>query len=114
MDDSLKRLSHFQVVFVLLVLGLTAYAPVLQVGFLWDDHVLIEENPYIRSWSLDNLRHDFSTTVSNGIGDAGYLRPAVTWSNRLDYSMWKLHPSGYHATSLALHLGNTLLLYELL
>src|SRR5947207_12053341 len=114
MDDSLKRLSHFQVVFVLLVLSLTAYAPVLRVGFLWDDHVLIEENPYIRSWSMANLKHDFVSTVSNGFGDEGYLRPVVTWSNRLDYSLWKLHAVGYHATSLLLHAANAVLFFELI
>jgi protein O-mannosyl-transferase len=103
-----------QVRLILILLGLVAYAPVLRLGFLWDDHVFIEQNPYIRGWTLANIKHDISSTVSNGRGDAGYLRPVVTWSNRLDFSIWGLRPFGYHLTSLALHLGNTLLLYELL
>jgi len=98
----------------LLALVLVAYWPTLKVGFLWDDHVFIEQNPYIQSWTWSNLKHDLTSTVSNGLGDEGYLRPVVTWSNRLDYSIWGFHPFGYHLTSLALHFGNTILLYELI
>jgi tetratricopeptide (TPR) repeat protein len=103
-----------QAYFSLFLIGFVSYAPVLKTGFLWDDHVLIESNPYIRSWSLTNLKHDFSSTVSNGYGDAGYLRPVVTWSNRMDYGLWALHPFGYHLTSLCLHVANAMLLYEFL
>src|SRR5258708_3476359 len=108
------KTSPRQVRLILVLLGLAAYAPVLRVGFLWDDHVFIEQNPYIRDWKLTTLKHDVTSTVSDGFGDAGYLRPTVTWSNRLDYSIWGLRPFGYHLTSLLLHLGNTLLLYELI
>ncbi len=98
---------------MIVLLAWVAYAPVLQVGFLWDDPVLIEQNPYIRSWSLANLHHDFVSTVSNGYGDEGYLRPVVTWSDRLDYGLWKLNPKGFHFTNLLLHMANSLLFFEL-
>jgi hypothetical protein len=99
---------------MMVLLSVVAYAPTLRVGFLWDDHVLIEQNPYIRSWSATHLQHDFDSTVSNGQGDAGFLRPVVTWSTRVDYSLWKLRPAGYHFTNLLLHTCNAILVYELI
>lgn len=107
-------LSRRQIYLALCLLGLVAYHPVLKLGFLWDDHVLIEANSYIRQWTVENLKHDLGSTVSNGVGDEGFMRPVVTWSNRLDYSFWSLNPFGYHLTSLLLHIANALLLYELI
>jgi hypothetical protein len=109
-----EKLSSHQARLMLVLLGLIAYAPVLKVGFLWDDHVLIEDNPYLHGWTRENLSHDIVSTVSNGKGDEGFLRPVLTWSNRIDYSLWKLRPFGYHLTSLAIHLANAVLLYELI
>lgn len=110
-SSNLRRSSIYV---TLLALVAVAYGPILKIGFLWDDHVFIEDNAYIRNWTAINIKHDFISTVSNGQGDAGFLRPVVTWSNRMDYSLWKLRPFGYHLTSLAVHFGNTILLYELI
>src|SRR5258708_547532 len=108
------KTSPRQVRLILVLLGLAAYAPVLRVGFLWDDHVFIEQNPYIRDWKLTTLKHDATPPAWDGFGEAGSLRPTVTCSNRLYSSIWGLRPSGYHLTSLPPHLENTLLFYELI
>lgn len=110
----MPKLPRSKAYFMLIVLALTAYLPVLKLGFMWDDHIMVEQNPYIREWSVPNLMHDFANTVSNNQGDEGYLRPVVTWSNRLDYTLWGLKPFGYHLTSLLLHAANGLLVYELI
>lgn len=94
------------------VLALTAYAPTLRTGFLWDDHVMIETNPALRQWSWQGLRRDLTTDVFDGHGDP-YFRPAQTWLNRLDYTVWGLNPFGYHLTNLAAHVGNSLLTVSL-
>jgi len=99
----------------ILLLGLAAYAPALSTGFLYDDHILIESNPEIRSWSLSNVKHDFSTGIFNDSENGiGFYRPLQTLSTRIEYSLWKLNPLPYHLTNLLLHLGNALLLYELI
>lgn len=106
--------SPLQRFLVISLLTFTAYFPTLKVGFLWDDHVLIENNIHLRSWSLENIRHDFHEDVSDGKGDEFYYRPTHTWLNRLDYSVWKLNAMGYHLSSIFLLVGCALLLYELI
>src|SRR3989338_8816354 len=94
------------------VLALTAYAPTLRMGFLWDDHVMIEANPALHQWSWQNLKHDFTTDVFDHQGDP-YYRPAQTLMNRLDYTLWGARPVGFHLTNLLFHLANALLIAEL-
>jgi hypothetical protein len=55
---TLERLT-WQHYVIIAVLAFTAYAPTLLVGFLWDDHEIIEHNPWIREWSWKNVKHDF-------------------------------------------------------
>jgi len=93
------------------VLAFTAYAPTLKVGFLWDDHVIIEHNPWIRQWSRANLRHDFFSDNTQGQGD-DYYRPLQAVSHRVDYSLWGLNPVGYHLTDLLFHVVAGLLLVQ--
>ncbi len=95
------------------LLAFTAYLPTLGTGFLWDDHVTVEANASLRTWSLENLKHDFSTDVFDGQGDP-YYRPLATLISRMDYSVWGLRPAGYHLTNLLFHLGNALLIAELI
>jgi len=111
MPDS-KVLSRSYRMLVILVLALSAYWPTLRLGFLWDDHVMIESNPALRSWSAAHLKHDFTTDVFDGHGNP-YYRPLQTLANRLDYTLWGLHPFGYHLTNFAYHAGNSLLIGEL-
>jgi len=40
--------------------GFAAFAPTLKVGFLWDDHVMIETNKGIQKVSWPNLHHAFT------------------------------------------------------
>jgi len=97
---------------MIVLLALAAYAPTLSMGFLWDDHVMIENNPHLTSWSLHELRHDFTTDVFEGHGDP-YYRPAQTILNRIDFTLWKLRPFGYHLTNFLGHAANSLMTVEL-
>ncbi len=94
---------------IIAVLAFTAFAPTLRLGFLWDDHVMIENNPHIQSWSWANVRHDFTSDAFEGQGNP-YYRPAQLFLNRLDYTFWGLRPFGYHLTNLAAHTLNALLI----
>jgi hypothetical protein len=93
-------------------LALSAYWPTLKVGFLWDDHVMIESNESLRNWSLAGIRQDFTSDPFRGRGDA-YYRPLQTVFNRIDYTVWGLRPVGYHLTNLIFHIANSVLLGEL-
>lgn len=95
------------------VLAVTAFIPTLKTGFMWDDHVMIEANPALRSWSAQNLKHDFTSDVFDHHGDP-YYRPMQTIANRVDYTIWGLHAIGFHLTNLLFHIGNALLTMELI
>jgi hypothetical protein len=105
--------SRWRHLFAIVVLGFTAYATTLQVGFLWDDHIIIETNRSIQDWSLDNLKHDFISDNTQGTGD-NYYRPLQALAHRIDYTLWKLNPFGYHLTDVLVHLANACLLYILI
>ena len=61
---------------------------------------------------MHELHHDFTTDVFDGHGDP-YYRPAQTLLNRIDFTLWKLRPFGYHLTNFLGHVGNCLMTVEL-
>lgn len=104
--------SRRRQLFILAALAIAAYGPTLRGGFLWDDHVIIVQNPALRSWSLETLANDFRTDNTRGTGD-NYYRPLQALSHRIDYTIWGLRPFGFHLTSLLFHIGNAWLLRAL-
>jgi hypothetical protein len=87
---------------MVVVLAFAAYAPTLTVGFIWDDHIIIEHNPWIRTWSAEALKHDFFSDNTQGTGD-DYYRPLQAMSHRIDYTLFGMHPFAFHLTDLLFH-----------
>ena len=80
------------------------FAPTLFFQFLnWDDDKYVLNNPWIRSWSADNLLHIFSKPYFSN------FLPLHLLSYAFDYSVWKLNPFGYHLQSVFLHALNSAL-----
>lgn len=86
------------------------FSPVLDAGFVdYDDPRYLTENPEVQrgitpasvAWALT------ATRVSN-------WHPLTWISHMADWSMHGAEPGGHHATSLALHVANVLLLFLLL
>jgi tetratricopeptide (TPR) repeat protein len=100
--DLVKRL--FLVLIPLAVLA--AFWPTLRADFIsWDDDANFLNNPHFRGLSLPNLRWMFTTLhMSN-------YQPLSWLTTCLEYSLWGMHPFGYHATSLALHALTAVLFY---
>ncbi len=97
--------------FALIVLfGFISFAPTLRVGFLWDDHEMIEKNPHITGLTRENFHYAFTHDVFDGKGDA-YYRPFQTIANMVDYKIWGLNPFGYHLRNLLMHLLGACLLF---
>jgi hypothetical protein len=108
MDQRTRWLRNSLVVF----LGFVAFAPTLRLGFQFDDHEYIESNLSLRQWDIAALKQDF---LPGNQGPRGfYYRPLQSLLNRLQYTLWGLHPFGYHLTNLIVHLGNAVLVMELL
>jgi len=91
------------------VLATIAYAGSFGGGFVSDDVQGVGENPLLRSLAPTNLR---AIAVSFEAG-LNYI-PLTTLSLALDYHFWSLTPAGYHASNLAMHVTNALLIYLLL
>jgi tetratricopeptide (TPR) repeat protein len=105
-------------IFLVLLVAVGAYLNTVTGNFIWDDKILISENDSVKSWTdlKTNLTSDFfhfdkSPQVA---GKRGYYRPLVTLTYMVDYAIWKLNPVGYHATNIALHGANSMLLLLLL
>jgi tetratricopeptide (TPR) repeat protein len=85
------------------------FLPVLRQGFIaWDDDVNILENPDFRGLGWSNLRWAWTTFHLE------VYQPISWMALEFQYLLFGLNPTGYHLTSLAWHVLNTVLLYGLI
>jgi tetratricopeptide (TPR) repeat protein len=80
--------------------------------FVYDDHVQIERNPWLRA--PDGFRmfliHPFwGFYADRGALPSNYYRPAFGWAYSLVARAFGLQPAPFHVVSVALHLAVTLL-----
>lgn len=97
---------------LILLLGLTlaVYWPVGGHDFiLYDDTAYVTENPHVRA-GLTPASVAWAFTSP----DQPNWHPLTWLSHMLDVRLFGLNPAGHHATSLALHLASTLVLFLLL
>ncbi|MFM7035604.1 MAG: tetratricopeptide repeat protein [Planctomycetia bacterium] len=88
--------------------GLWIYSPTYYGDWLWDDDSLITQNPEVLSGSLEGLL----AIWSNPSGfDYFPLTYSVLW---LQAFFFGTQPTGYHITTILLHITNGLLLWGLL
>lgn len=82
-----------------------AYSAAPLGGFVWDDHLLIVEEPSIRQ--IQPLSSYFDRMFLGGPAGApsrGFYRPLVVLSFAVDWQLWGGAPLGFHLTNLLLHL----------
>jgi tetratricopeptide (TPR) repeat protein len=91
----------------LVLLVLTAYGPVWQAGYIWDDDAYITNNSTLRS--LPGLRRIWLQPHATP-----QYYPLVHMTFWCEYRLWGLQPLGYHLTNVLLHAANALLLWCLL
>lgn len=91
---------------LLAVLTVLCYLPALHGAFIWDDRVLLSENAMVRA--PDGLARFWLTTQAY---DYWPLTATTFWA---EWRLWGAVPTGYHATNLALHVIEALLLWSIL
>lgn len=94
-------------VFLLVTLSLTAFLPAFNCGFInYDDPQYVYENPnVIGGLSFTGIQWAFTATQMSN------WHP-VTWiSHQIDCQLFGLNPRGHHASSIVLHICNSLLLF---
>ena len=95
----------------LVALTLLAFLPVFGCDFInYDDGRIIVTNPQVREGlTLPSLYWAWTTF------SLGYLQPVTLTSFMLDADLFGVeHPGAFHATNLAIHIANVLLLYLLI
>ena len=85
--------------FGILTLTLVVFFPSLNNSFTnWDDPALITENPLIHNLDADSIKRIFSEVYF------GNYQPLHILSYAIEYHFYGLNPTGYHATSIVMHL----------
>lgn len=105
------RLSPFLFPLLLVALTIAAYTQVFSCGFIeaYDDEEFVSQNADIlKGITWHGLKWSFTSFMT------GNWHPLTWWSHMADVAVFGLNPAGHHATSLALHIINTLLLYYFL
>lgn len=105
-----EKTRHSLIPFLLALLTLAVYVPVLRHGFInFDDFEYVVDNPHVSGGlTAGNIRWAFTA-----IYQANWH--PLTWiSHMMDVELFGLDPSGHHFTSLLLHTANTLLLHRFL
>ena len=97
--------SIFLIIFIFAIYGNT-----LSNGFVYDDYDTIVHNSFVKNWN--NIGDLFQETYFRRSTEASY-RPVGTLYYFINYSVWKLNPSGYHFVQIILHIINVLLIYVL-
>lgn len=96
---------------VIVGLSLGSYLNSLTNSFVLADRTLIENNPRIRDFSQAG-KIFFKPTAEETDNGLTY-RPLAVLSFAVDYSLWRLRPSGYHQTNVVLHALCAVLAYWL-
>ncbi len=94
------------------VLAITfiVFIPSVKNGFVtFDDPQYVLENPYIKSFSADNLGIIFTSDANN----LGNYHPLTLLSLAANYTCSELDPTSYHVVNIMLHMVNTLLVFLL-
>ena len=101
-------IAAISLVVALALVAAIGFVPILRQGFIaWDDDVNFLENPDFRGLGWSNLRWAWTTFHLE------VYQPIAWMALESEYLLCGLNPAGYHRTSLAWHILNTLLLYGL-
>ena len=94
-------------VFILIIaIGLICYINALWAEFVWDDFLLVVNNPLIKSFN--NFKTIFTSELSPKFD---YYRPLQTLAYLLDYHLYNLKAWGFHLTNIIIHILNALLVF---
>ena len=80
---------------LLFILAFIQYSNTLDHGYVWDDKIVIEENPYVQQ-GVSGISDIFSRHSSDFRHDQYGYRPITLLSFALDIDLFGLNPSGGH------------------
>jgi tetratricopeptide (TPR) repeat protein len=98
---------------LLSALAFIIYANAINGGFVWDDEILVQDNPAIRDWSKIS---DIFTQDMGGKEDAspyGFYRPFTIMTYAINWAFAGPGVQIYHLTNIILHILVALSIYFL-
>lgn len=102
-DNSLQRLGGLVIISLLTIVVFSG--SITKIFIALDDQVYINDNPYIKSLSWNNIKDIFSVFYN------GNYHPFTTLLFAIEYKWFGLNAESYHIISLILHLVNTWLVF---
>ncbi len=91
---------------IIIFVAFIAYIPSISGGFIWDDELLITQNPLIKA--SDGIYQIWCTNE-----EADYW-PVVNNMFWIEWRLWDKNPIGYHLANLFLHVVEALLIWIIL
>ena len=98
----------------ILVLTALVFLPTLRYQFAYDDQGIIVENPLVHSWRF--VPEYFQGQLWQHLypnAPASYYRPLSVVLFRVNHALFGLHPMGWHAYALLLHVLATALVFSI-
>jgi tetratricopeptide (TPR) repeat protein len=91
---------------VLFAAVVLVYIPAMHAGFIWDDDILVQKNPYLPA--PDGLHTFWFTTQAT---DYFPLTFSFLW---FEFRLWGQSPTGYHVVNILMHALGALVLWRML
>jgi hypothetical protein len=111
--DTKRRKAPWVLLGLILIATVWAYCGVTANGFVWDDEHTVANNPAIASLSLVGSWFLPPSPNAMSLLNATNYRPVLVTSYAIDHALWGADPSGYHLTSLGVHLAVVVLVFLL-
>src|SRR5688572_7221927 len=104
----------WQLVALVVAAAVLPYLPALDYGFVYDDHLVIEENPYFRIGI--SLRQVFTSDIWSLTGQgsrSNYYRPMFFLAYEGVFSAAGAAPWAFHLLNFFFHAATTVLVFML-
>ena len=98
--------SRFCLGIAIFLAALVVYFPALRAGFVWDDDLLVTDNPLVKS--LAGLRHIWLSAAATD------YTPLTLTSFWIEWQLWDDNATGYHLVNILLHAASALLVWRVL
>jgi len=90
----------------LVLAAFLCYIPAVGAGFVWDDDLLVTENPLVKG--ADSLPYIWASAAATD------YTPLTTTAFWLQWRLWGDNPAGYHLVNILLHALGAILLWRVL
>lgn len=121
------KLSHFLKntrfhLLLLILTGIALYLNTLPFPFVFDDRVLIANNPLVKNSAgffdlldINNFLPEYLPKLNDSDMVTSFaLRPIAYITFRLNYIFGGNSPAGYRGVNIAIHIANAIMLYQML